>query len=121
MAGRARAGYNFAVAPRKNSDSTLEPNIAEAAEKASLVIRGLQSRLRPRTPDLVEETPEQLEHQLQQYFERKAPQSGLIGDIRERVVQGVVDQILRQWDNGSALQPEIVERLIDRVIERLAP
>jgi len=111
------------VASRKNADSGTEPNLAQAAQQASLVIRGLQSRLRQRPADWVEETPEQLEQQLQQYFAR-APQSGrengMLGDIRNRVVEGVVDRILREWDHGNALETEVVERLIRRVFERLA-
>ncbi len=115
--GRKRTS---AVASRKNPEPRTEPNLAEAAEKASLVIRGLQSRLRQRPADPVEETPEQLEQQLQQYFARTVPQNGLLGDLRNRVVEGVVDRILRQWDHGTALEPQIVERLIHRVLERFA-
>ena len=108
------------MASRKNPDSRTEPNLTEAAEKASLVIRGLQSRLRQRTLDPVEETPEQLEQQLQQYFARTSAQSGPLGEIRDRVVNGVVDRIFRQWDHGSALESDVVERLISRVLDRFA-
>jgi hypothetical protein len=112
------------VASGKNAGSGTESNLAEAAQQASLVIRGLQSRLRQRPADWAEETPEQLEQQLQQYFARAAPQpgreTGMLGDLRNRVVEGVVDRILREWDHGTALEPEVVERLIRRVLERLA-
>ncbi len=107
------------MASRRNPESTPEPNIAQAAEKASLVIRGLQSRLR-RPADSVDETPEQLEQQLQQYFARTVPQSNGLSEIRSRVVDGVVDRIMRQWESGAALEPEVVERLIHRVLERFA-
>ena len=107
------------MAARKNLESRTEPNLAEAAEKASLVIRGLQSRLRQRPADPAEETPEQLEQQLQQYFARTTPPSGgHLAELRNRVVDGVVDRILRQWEQGNALEPQIVERLIHRVLER---
>jgi hypothetical protein len=106
------------VASRKNPEGKPEPNLAEAAEKASLVIRGLQSRLRQHTLDPTEETPEQLERQLQQYFARTERPPGQLGDIRSRVVEGVADRILGQWDQGSALEAEVVERLIRRVLER---
>lgn len=108
------------MAPRKTPETTTEPNIAQAAEKASLVIRGLQSRLRQRPLDPVEESPEQLEQQLQQYFARTTPHSSGLTEIRTRVVDGVVDRILRQWELGAALEPEVVERLIARVLERFA-
>jgi hypothetical protein len=99
------------VASRKNPETSAEQNIAEAAEKASLVIRGLQSRLRQRSPEVIEETREQLEQQLQQYFAKT--------DIRTRVIDGVVERIFRQWDQG-ALEADVVNRLIDLVAERLA-
>jgi len=100
------------VAARKTAESTTEPNITQAAEQASLVIRGLQSRLRPRAAEAVEESPEQLEEQLQQYFERATPA------LRKRVVEGVVHLILGDWDT-DALEAEIVERLIARVLDRI--
>ncbi len=108
------------MASRKNPESSPEQNIAQAAEKASLVIRGLQSRLRQRPADPVEETREQLEQQLQQYFARNAPQDGPLGDLRRRVVDGVAERIFRQWEHGNALETEVVNRLIDLIAQRLA-
>jgi hypothetical protein len=114
------------VASRKDPDKKLEPpgsDIQQAAEKASLVIRGLQSRLRTRTSaDPAEESPEELEQQLQQYFATSVPapqRAGMLNDIRDRVVDGVADRILRQWAQGSAIESEVIERLISRVLERL--
>ena len=105
--------YNSAsVAARKSVETAPEPNLTQAAEQASLMIRGLQSRLRPRAVEPVEESPDQLEEQLQQYFERASP------DLRGRVVEGVVDRILQQWD-GNSLESEIVDRLIARVLDRI--
>lgn len=94
--------------------------LAEAAEKASLVIRGLQSRLRNRPPD-PEDSPEELERQLQQYFSTSVPatRTGLLNDVRERVIDGVAERILRHWEQNTVLENEVIERLIDRVLERL--
>ncbi len=108
------------MASRKNPENTPEPNITQAAEKASLVIRGLQSRLRQRPADIEEESPEQLEQQLQQYFARSAPASNGLSDLRTRVVDGVADRILRQWESGGPIEHEVVERLIRRVFDRFA-
>lgn len=108
------------MASRKSPEGRTEPNLTEAAEKASLVIRGLQSRLRQRPGEAAEETPEQLEQQLQQYFARSTARGGTLADVRNRVVDGVVERILRQWDQGSAIEADVVERLIEHVLERFA-
>jgi hypothetical protein len=113
------------VASRKNPENKPEPvqePIIEAAEKATLVIRGLQSRLRARPADLAEESSDDLERQLQQYFATSlAPsqRTPLLNDLRNRVIDRVADRILAHWENSSALENEVIERLIDRVIERL--
>lgn len=114
------------MAPRKDPEKKTEPggsDIHQAAEKASLVIRGLQSRLRTRaSADPAEESPEELEQQLQHYFANSLPapqRAGLLNDIRERVVDGVADRILRHWAQGSAIETEVVERLINRLLEHL--
>ncbi len=115
------------MASRKDPEKKPEPagsEMQQAAEKASLVIRGLQSRLRaPTSADPAEESPEELEQQLQHYFATSAPaprRTGLLNDVRERVVDGVADRILRQWGQGSAIETEVVERLIARVLEHLS-
>src|SRR5580692_5572335 len=112
--------------PRKDPEKKLEPvtsDIQQAAEKASLVIRGLQSRLRTRpSVDPTEESPEELEQQLQQYFATSVPapqRPGPLNEIRDRVVDGVAERILRHWSQGSAIESEVVERLINRVLDRL--
>ena len=110
------------VAPRKTPDTRPEANLAEAAEKASLVIRGLQARLQHR-PMEVEETPEDLERQLAQYFSRAvtpAARPTLLGEIRTRVIDGVADRIMRQWEQGTAIEGALVDRLIERLFDRLA-
>lgn len=107
------------MASRKTSETRTEPNLAEAAEKATLVIRGLQSRLQPRPANRTEEGPEELELELEQYFARTAPTEGRLAEIRNRVVDGVVERILRQWEDGAVLEPEIIERLIQRILDRL--
>jgi hypothetical protein len=121
------------MAARKPAENKTE--LAEAAEKARVLIQGLQSRLRSETPgavrDRAEETQHDLERQLQRYFESAGKddqglsQPSIVNDIRGRVVDGVVERILRDWErpkNGAAapLENEVIERLIERVIERLS-
>ena len=109
--------------PEKKQDSG-GSEIREAAEKASLVIRGLQSRLRARAgSDPAEESSEELERQLQQYFATSVPvpqRAALLNEIRERVVDGVAERILRHWaQENSALESAVIERLIERILEHL--
>lgn len=111
-----------AGASRNNLELKTGPSLAEAAERASLVIRDLRSRLAPRTPEPpIEETPDQLERQLARYFAEKVPQNGPLDDLRTRVIDGIVDRLVQQWEKGSALESEVVERLVRRVLERIEP
>jgi hypothetical protein len=98
--------------------------ITEAAERARVMIQDLQSRLRVDPP--AEDSTEDLEKQLQQYFETAgAGAPSLLSEIRNRVIEGVVERILREWEKpqhgeASAIENEVVTRLIDRVLERLS-
>ena len=111
------------MASRKTPENKPDPSpqpISQAAEKASLVIRGLQSRLR--RPEAMEESSEELERQLQQYFATSVPsaqRAPLLANLRDRVIEGVTDRILSHWEQNNALEDEVIERLIDRVMEHL--
>ena len=110
------------VAYRKRLEVKSEPGLAEAAEKARELIRGLQSRLRTDGPG--EAGEEDLERQLHEYFERARPNGGTLNEMRNRVVDGVVEKILRRWEqpqrgSPSALEEQVVEKLIERVLERM--
>jgi hypothetical protein len=108
-----------------------EPDLNEAAERAGLLIRGLQSRLRPKVDSATgsdNESPEELERQLQNYFAssaektaEKTPQLPLLNQMRNRVIEGAVDRILGQLEQGwpASLENEVVDRLIQRVLQRL--
>jgi hypothetical protein len=109
-----------------------EPNITEAAEKTGLLIRGLQSRLlegagEPKEPP--GDTAANLEKQLQEYFEvwpgEDRPDTTRLQQIRDRVVDGVAERILRGWERSSEgiatpFESEVIDRLIDRMLEKLA-
>ena len=105
-----------------------EPNITEAAEKTGLLIRGLQSRLLEGVGEVHEEpgdTATDLENQLQAYFAGwpgDATPGGALNRIRNRVIDGVAERILRGWQQDGKAHPfesEVVERLIDGVLEAL--
>lgn len=105
-----------------------EPNITEAAEKTGVVLRGLQSRLLEGAGAVVEEpgeTKEDLENQLQEYFKswtgHEPAGVAPLMRLRNHVVDGVVERILRGWQDPESkpLESEVVERLIDGVIEML--
>jgi len=102
------------VASQKSSDGDL----TQAAEKASLVIRDLQSKLRQRPP--AEIAPDDLENQLAQYFTKiDEPRGPLSNEFRNRVIDALVDRILRDWEQGGSLEGAVFERLIDRLMDRL--
>ena len=87
-------------------------------------------------PQSAEETSDDLEEQLQHYFNitnGKSASSGAgaganagpsLETIRDRVIDGVVDKIIREWEQpGSearaSLEGEVMERLVRKVLERL--
>jgi hypothetical protein len=105
-----------------------EPNITEAAERTGLLIRGLQSRLLEGGGEVVQEQPgdttANLEKQLQEYFAcwpgEESPDSVPLNRIRQRVIDGVAERILRGWqEEGKAhlFENEVIERLVDGVLE----
>jgi uncharacterized protein (DUF2267 family) len=104
--------------------------LTEAAEKTTAVLQGLQSRLsreagaRTAPP----EVPDELGKQLEEYFAAatlpSAPPSVRLDDIRSRVMEGVVEKILRGWQEpggrlSAAFKDALVERLIERVMDSL--
>lgn len=110
------------MASRRSPESRPDPNLGAAAEKTSMVIRGLQARLQHRPIDPVDETADDLERQLAQYFHTSVPavRQPQLKDLRERVIDGVADRILRQWEPHSALEAAVIERLIERLVQRLS-
>jgi hypothetical protein len=107
------------VAPRKLPERP-EPGLTQAAEKASMVIRGLQARLQQRPLEPSEETSEDLERQLAHYFSKSIPAAtqAQLTDLRSRVVDGVAERILRHWEQNSPIEVSVIERLIERLLAR---
>jgi hypothetical protein len=104
-----------------------EPSIAEVLESTEERIRRLSVRLAgsgSRKPiEAAKEDPvDDLEGELHRYFARElAAQS--TDQVRRRVIDGVVDKIMRAWEHSQEdgrIEDEIVERLIERFHERLS-
>jgi hypothetical protein len=96
-----------------------ETKLSEAADKATALLQGLQSRLNVQR----EETPEDLDRQLQEYF--VASDAGVLDQIRERVIEAVADRILQSWEHGDrrelgALEKQVIDRVAERILERMA-
>jgi hypothetical protein len=110
--------------PRK---AKREPDIADAAEKTGLLIRGLQSRLLEGSSAAEEQSGDTitLEKQLQEYFadwpSEENPGAGPLNRIRNRVIDGVAERILHGWQQGGKTpsENEVIDRLIDGVLEIL--
>ena len=100
-----------------------ESKLAEAADKATALLQDLQSRLTREPAPRAEETPEELDRQLREYFQSE---SGNFADhIRDRVVDAVADRILASWERGDrrelgALENQVIERVAERILRRMS-
>ena len=96
----------------------LESKITDAADKTAAMIEGLQSRLNgPRV-----ETPDDLDRQLREYF--VSSDTGMMDQIRERVIEAVADRIFTSWERGDqrdlgALENQVIDRVAERILERM--
>ena len=101
-----------------------ESKLTEAADKATALLQGLQSRLNREATAVVsmEESPDELDRQLQEYF--KAEPGNVPDQIRERVIDAVADRILKNWETGErrelgGLENQVIERVAARILERM--
>lgn len=95
-----------------------ESRLTEAADKATALLQGLQSRLNSPRP----EGPDELDRQLQEYF--VASENGMLDQIRERVIEAVAERILKSWESGDrselgALEHQVIDRVAERILERM--
>ena len=101
------------------AEKKLEPKLTEAAAKTTAVLQTLQSRLKRETVPL--ETRDELGEELQHYFAtaNASPPEKISKEIRNQVIDGVVEQILHSWgDNGqvaASIKAEVIARLVERV------
>ena len=102
-----------------------ETKLSEAADKATALLQGLQSRLNSQRAERPEESPEDLDRQLREYFVSSERQTGMLDQIRERVIDAVADRILESWERGDrrelgALESQVIDRVAERILERMA-
>jgi hypothetical protein len=106
-----------------------ELKLTEAADKTAALLQGLQSRLNRDTPAVPphEETSEELDRQLRDYFVAESGKSdtGTLDQIRDRVIDAVANRILERWERGDrrelgALENQVVDRVAERILERMA-
>ncbi len=127
--------YNRDVPSAKQPSAKPAATIVNATAKTRSVIEDLQARLTgesrariPPQPLSQEESLEDLERQLQSYFERApaataSPRTHMLDELRNRVIDGVVNRILAEWADpqrghaGTGLGQEVMDRLIERVFE----
>jgi hypothetical protein len=103
-----------------------ESKLTEAAAKTTAVLQTLQSRLnREMAPS---EIPDELGEQLQRYFatatEDQPLPAKISADIRDQVIDGVVERILRSWGEpdgqlSASIKSEVIGRLVERVLAGL--
>lgn len=108
-----------------------ESKLTEAADKATALLQGLQSRLsRDPAPVAVstpDETSEELDRQLREYFvaeSEKLPDTGVLDQIRDRVIDAVADRILQSWERRDrrelgSLENQVIDRVAERILERM--
>lgn len=108
-----------------------ESKLTEAADKATALLQGLQSRLNrdpaPAAVSTRDETPEELDQQLREYFvadSEKLSDAGMLNQIRDRVIEAVADRILQRWELGErhelgTLENQVIDRVAERILERM--
>jgi hypothetical protein len=105
--------YNLGVPSARQS--VAKPAIINATARTRSAIEGLQARLNPQElnqQDPAPESEDDLERELQTYFEN----NGVRNELRSHVIEGVVDKILAEW---PGLGQEVVDRLVERVANEL--
>ena len=111
----------------KNPEDEAHPNAQ--LEEARALIEGVRSRFRSESPRMLGaghlDDDSELDRELRQYFElHEDPTASRESKLRGRIIDAVVDRLLAEWDarepgKTSPLQEAVMERLIQRILERL--
>ena len=106
-----------------------ETKLSEAADKATALLQGLQSRLAGQRDTPHPESPEDLDRQLREYFVgesgKNSQDTSMLDEIRERVIDAVADRILQNWERGDhhefgPIEKQVIDRVAERIIARMA-
>jgi flagellar motor switch protein FliM len=70
---------------------------------------------------------EDLDRQLREYFiaeSGKLPDTRVVDQIRDRVIEAIADRILGSWERGDrrelgALENQVIDRVAERILERM--
>ena len=101
------------------AERKLEPKLTEATAKTTAVLQTLQSRLKRETAP--PETPDELGEELQHYFATASSPlpAKTSKEIRNQVIDGVVERILHSWGHNGQVAASIKEEVIARLVERV--
>jgi uncharacterized protein (DUF2267 family) len=101
------------------AERKLEPKLTEATAKTTAVLQTLQSRLKRETAP--PETPDELGEELQHYFAtaRSPLPAKTSKEIRNQVIDGVVERILSAWGHNGQVAASIKNEVIARLVERV--
>ena len=106
-----------------------ESKLTEAADKATALLQGLQSRLnRDAAPGVVsrERNSGRVGPAASGVFCAESENfAGMLDQIRDRVIDAVADRILESWERGDrrelgALENQVIDRVAERILERMA-
>lgn len=118
----------LSVAERK-IEGRPEPKLREAAARTAEALQTLRSRLRRESAAQNDDSPDDLGRQLSEYFAESVQSSAgpssdrLPDDLRELVIQSVVERVLLTWSDPnsglSGVREEVITRLVERVLGEL--
>jgi hypothetical protein len=110
------------------SNTGVEPGIEDATENVRALFLTLQNRLTERQREIAPPRAgsEDLDLELEKHFSAAAAKRVPLNRILHRVVDGLVDKVVRRWeespDSQAALENALVERrLHDRLMRSKAP
>jgi hypothetical protein len=99
-----------------------ESKLSEAADKATAMLQGLQSRLNQAGSR--EEISDDLDRELREYFITEPADVTVPNDLQDRVIDAVANRILDIWERSDRhelgeVENKVIDRLAQRILERM--